>query len=183
MADRARFQLIRGGRGREVTRNGIRVATGPRYAPPFAVAAEAVEDDTYFVLGADPRARPSDEHPIRAMTAALEAGPAELGSVVVKDGRPLRLLAVVHDLSAEPTCHEEWVAKALDGIFREAKERELEAVGLPLLGTRHGTLPADRFMVLLREALERAAPGVPERLWLIAPEDMGDDLLKILELG
>jgi len=178
---RPSWRLIRGGRGREVCLNAVRVLAAPQHLPPFAVEAVAAEEDTYLVLSAPAQVRQPIEHPIRVMTEVLEAVGAEPGSVVVRNGRPLRFLAVVHDLSEEPTWREEWVASALDGIFREARRLRLRAIGVPLLATRHGTLERDRFMVLLREALKRARPGTLERLWLIVPEGAGEELLKILE--
>lgn len=178
--DRPSWRLIRGGRGRAVCLNAVRILAAPQHLPPFAVEAVAAEEDTYFVLSAPAQVRQPIEHPIRVMTEVLEAVGAEPGSVVVRNGRPLRFLAVVHDLSAEPSWREDWVASALDGIFREAGRLRLRSIAMPLLATRHGKLERDRFMVLLREAIQRAPPGTLERLWLIVPEG-GEDLLKILE--
>ncbi len=63
---------------------------GPLEDPPFSIDAIAIEDDTYFVLGADPEFRPSSEHPIRVHTAALEVEPAAPGSVFKTTARDER---------------------------------------------------------------------------------------------
>ncbi|MCP4662151.1 MAG: hypothetical protein GY856_42655 [bacterium] len=180
--NRPSLRLIRGGGGHEVFLHGVRVVAAPPQLPPFAVEAVAAEEDTYLVLSAPAQVREPIEHPIRVMTAVLDAVGADPGSVVVRNGRPLRFLAVVHDLSEEPSWREEWVASAVDGILREARRLRLRSIGLPLLATRHGKLERDRFMVLLREALQRARPGTLERLWLIVPEGAGEELLKILAM-
>ena len=161
------LRLIRGGSRRKIRRGALRLVAAP--APPFAVEAVVEEEDTYLVLSAPPEVRDEPEHPIRLMTELLEARGEEPGSVVVRPGPPLRLLAVVHDLSAEPTWREEWVASALNNVFRVARRRRLRSLALPFLARRHGKLEPERFVALLRGALERGVPENLQRLWLIVP--------------
>ncbi len=178
---RGRLRLLRGGRQREGRLGAVQIVPAAADRPPFPVDAVAAEEDTYLVLSAEPEVRPSREHPIRLMTALYDAVPEDPGSVVVKAGRPLRLLAVVHDLNLEPTWREAWVARALEGILDECARRRFTAVGLPLLGCVHGQLARERFVSLLRRALRKAKPRTLERLWLMVPpgeEERLGDLLR-----
>ena len=148
-------------------RGGAQIVVAPRSRPPFEVGAHALEDDTYHVLSASPELREPTEHPIRVWTAVHEQEPAEPGSVIVKAGTPLRLLAVVHDLSEEPTWREAWVAAALEAVLREAERRAITHLGLEPLGAVHGNLRPDRFVSMLHGALESVRPQRLERVWLM----------------
>jgi len=142
----------------------------PREQPPFAIEAMVVEEDTYLVLSADPRAgEPHPEHPIRVMTSLLEVEPREPGTIFVRDRFPLEIAAIVHDLDQEPSWREEWVVSALDRAIAEAERRRLRSVGLEMLGAIHGRLERPRFLQLLRHALQRLNPSTLERVWLIPP--------------
>jgi O-acetyl-ADP-ribose deacetylase (regulator of RNase III) len=145
------------------------------------VDAVAAEEDTFLVLSADPVVRDPKEHPVRLMTRVIETQAEAPGSVIVKGGSPLRLLAIVHDLSQEPSWREEWIASALDAIFREAESRKLQSIALPLIGTKHGSLEKRRFVVLLRHALERTLPRYLKRLWLIIPDGTSGKILEMIE--
>jgi hypothetical protein len=145
----------------------VRVVVAPRSSPPFDVDAHALEDDTYFVLSAGTEIRETPEHPIRLWTELQNVEPAEPGSVIVKAGSPMRLLAVVHDLSRDPTWREDWVAAALEAVLREAEQRKIRRLGLEPLGCVHGRLRPDRFATLLSAALDRVRPQVLERVWVM----------------
>lgn len=140
----------------------------PESEPPFPIEAVAVEDDTWQVLGADPDFGLSVEHPIRLMQALHEAQPVSAGTVVVRDGTPIRLHAIVHDLDLEPTWTEEWISAALKEIFRISNDCGYRALGLPLLGTRHSRLSYGLSLRLLDRALARPANRSLRKLWLIA---------------
>jgi hypothetical protein len=159
---------------------GVRVAVASEERPPFEVDAVAVEDDTYGVLAADPEFREPDEHPIRIWTQVHEMTPAEPGSVSVAGGHPLRLLAVVHDLSEDPTWREEWVARAVTEILAEVARRRLCGLGLSLLGAVHGRFPVRSFLEIVRAALEQDRPPTLDRLWLITPPERADELTGLL---
>jgi len=135
------------------------------------VAARAYEEDTFLVLSAPTELRSPTEHPVRLFTALWELEPLAPGSVVVGAGRPLRLLAVVHDLGAEPTWREEWVAAAFANLLAEAHRRHLPSLALPQLGTRHGRQPRERCLDLLRRALEEGPREHLRRLWIVAGEE------------
>jgi len=118
---------------------------------------------------------------MRVMTRVIETHPQTPGSVLVKGKRPLRLLAIVHDLNQDPSWREEWIANALDRILAEAETRRLRSIALPFLGTLHGSLEKQRFVVLLRDALERNPAIHLERLWLVVPDGTRSKILDILE--
>jgi hypothetical protein len=145
----------------------IDIVVAPRSRPPFDVGALALEDDTYHVLSASPDYREPTEHPIRIWTEVHEQEPAETGSVVVRSGSPPALLAVVHDLSRDPTWRESWVSDALEAVLREGERRGITHLGLEPLGAVHGKLSPGRFASLLRDALDRVRPETLTRLWVV----------------
>jgi hypothetical protein len=144
------------------------------------MAAIAEEEDTYLVLSADSEVQETHEDPERLMTELLKTSPLSPGNVILTGKHPLRLLAIVHDLDREPSWKEEWVTGALDGIFREAESRKLRSIALPMLGTVHGSLEKQRFLVLLREALERSSPKHLTQLWLMVPAGSTREILEML---
>ncbi len=173
MSDRPALHLLSGGLDPEVRLLGTSIVAAPRSSPPFAVDAVVEEEDTYLVLSADPQVRAPREPLMRVLTDVLEARPEVPGSVVERRGRPPRWLAVVHDLSADPTWREEWIEAALGEVFRRAARRRLPSLALPLLGTVHGRLPRRRCLELIHRAVDRAAAAgmAPRRLWLVVPEE------------
>jgi hypothetical protein len=169
-AGRPTLRLIHGGRSSRPAQGVVHVVMAPREQPPFPVDAMVVEEDTYLVLSADPRAgEPHPEHPIRVMTSLLEVEPKEPGSILVRDRVPLELAAIVHDLDEEPSWREEWIVAALDRALAEAEKRQLRSLGLEMLGAIHGRLERPRFLQILRQALHRSSPRRLERIWLIPP--------------
>jgi len=118
---------------------------------------------------------------MQVMTRVIETRPQTPGSVLVKGKRPLRMLAIVHDLNQDPSWREEWIASALDMILAEAETRRLKSIALPFLGTLHGSLEKQRFVVLLRDALERNPAIHLERLWLVVPEETSSKIFDLLE--
>lgn len=164
------LRLIQGGRSHRLTQGIVHVVMAPREQPPFVVDATVVEEDTYLVLSADPRAGEAHpEHPIRVMTSLLEVEPREPGTILVRERSKLEFAAIVHDLDEEPSWREEWVVAALDRALDEAERRQLRALGLEMLGAVHGGLERPRFLQLLRQALQRLGPRSLERIWLIPP--------------
>lgn len=169
-----------GQRRSEVWMGSVRLFVAPKEWPPFLADALVEEEDTYLVLSADPEVQETREEPGELMAELLKTNPAVPGSVIVKEGQPLSLLAVVHDLNQEPSWKEEWIANALDRIFRETESRKIRSLALPLLGTLHGSLDRQRFLALLREALERSSPKYLARLWLVVPAGTAREVLGML---
>jgi hypothetical protein len=148
-----------------------RVVAAPKDRPPFEVGAVVAEEDTYLVLSAAPVIKEPHESWDEVIKQVKELQPETPGSVLISAKHPLEILAVVHDLDREPSWREDWIATALDGVFREVTARKVRAIAIPLLGTTHGSLTSERAAGLLREALKRGAPKGLERVWLVAPAE------------
>jgi hypothetical protein len=145
------------------------VVCAARSQPPFDVGAVVLEDDTYCVLSADPEVREPDEHPIRLWNALHELEPAQPGSLIVRAGTPPIWLAIIHDLSQDPTWSETWVVAALATVLAKVERGQIARLGLQPLGGVHGKLGPDRFATLLGRALDDSRPRSLERLWLLPP--------------
>jgi hypothetical protein len=169
------LRLIQGGKDRPAPDDGLlRVVVAAADRPPFDVDALVFEDDTYFVLGASAEIREPTESPLRVWTELHETEAADPGDVIFRSGTPPRILAVVHDLSKDPTWTEAWVAQALSASLRLARERGFRSLGLQPLGCVHGRLSPDRFPLLLRQALEQTGPRTLERIWLVGQPELFD---------
>ena len=175
------FELIQGGLHQATTLGQVRIVAAPEGARPFKVQAMVFEEDTWLVMSASPTVCEPDIHPIRLMTDVINAEPEPVGSVVIRKGYPLRFLAIVHDVNQEPTWKEEWVVTALEQVFRECEKHKISAMGLPLLGTKHGRLEKLRFVALLAEVLNQFVFDHLKKLWLIVPPKNGRDIIKELE--
>ncbi len=175
------FRVIPGGLHRAAEYGPIRIVAAPEEAPPFSVDAMTYEEDTFLIMSADPEEVPPDIHPIRLMAELESFEPKKIGSVVVKKGTPLKLLAVVHDVNQEPTCRGKWVEKALHGVFREVERRGIQSLAIPPLATRHGRLPCSRFAQLLGRVLAQNEFNSLKKLWIIAPVPDNCDVITALE--
>lgn len=145
---------------------GVRIDTAAE--PPRGVSAVVVEEDTYLVLSADPEVRITAEHPIRLLHELSRLEPLVPGSVVVRQGSPLGLLAVIHDLGLDPTWRRSWIDEALDDILLEVRSRGLLTLAMPILGTVHGRLPRNEGLSMLLAALARHRGGGLRRLFVVA---------------
>ena len=176
-----RLRLIRSGRPSRFAMGSVDIVVAPENKSPFRTDAVAYEEDTLLVLSAPVALSEPPEPLVRLLTKFREMKPEKPGSVLVKATSPLQLLAVVHDLNQEPSWEEEWVAKALEEIFRETEQRKLHSLALPFLGTRHGSLGKERFLVLLRSVLEETATHSLKRIWLMLPPGINPGILKVLK--
>lgn len=143
------LQIIPGAYPLEIWFGTLRIVAAPKDRPPFKVGAMAFEEDTFLVMSAEPVIRAPKESLMRMMTRVIETRPETPGTMLVRGKRPLRLLAVVHDLNQEPSWREEWVADCLEKIFIEAESRKLRSLALSL--SRHLTRQVGK------RALPRAA--------------------------
>ena len=178
---RSRLQLIDGGLYRKMWFGPLLIVAAPAHARPFEVDAMAFEEDTWLTMSADPKVCPPEVHPIRLMKELMEARPETAGTVIVKGKKPIRFLAIVHDVNLDPTWKENWIEDALSEIFQKTEEQKLRAIGLPLLGTLHGRLEIRRFIALLSRVLSRTSFHHLQRLWLITPAGANRDLINLLK--
>jgi len=159
MFAKPKLKVIQGGMQSEILWRTVRIVAAPQYAQPFSVDAIVAEEDTFLVLSAEKTVRMPSEHIIRIMTEIIETLPVAPGSVLVKNGCPMRLLAIVHDLDREPSWRQDWIFQALDLIFRETVIRNFHSVAIPLLGAVYGAFDIQHFLNLLRDVLKRIPPG------------------------
>ncbi|MGD8330601.1 MAG: hypothetical protein PVJ49_14300 [Acidobacteriota bacterium] len=161
---------------------GVRVAAAREDDPPFSVDAEVLEEDTWLALSAPADIISDPGPPVRVMTRVWEARPELPGTVIVRRGTPMKLLAVVHDLNAEPSWTEERVEQVLSTLFEIVDGEGVRALQLPMLATRHGRLQPERFMRLLRAALERrtGSGSALRAVWLVRENQCGAQLLRLL---
>jgi len=176
-----RLELIRGGYPLRIQIGSLTIVAALEKDPPFRVDAMAVEEDTFLVLSAGGRVSEISEPLIKIMTRVINTRPRRPGSVIVQERTPLRLLAVIHDLNEEPSWREDWVTRALKGIFHETEMRKLRSIGIPFLGTLHGTMERGRFLVLLRSSIESVSLHHLKQLWLIVPTGTSSKLFEVFE--
>jgi hypothetical protein len=161
--------MIRGSYPFRLSFGSIDIVAAPKDSPPFSIDAVVVEEDTFLVLSADPEVRNPHKHFVQIMTNVINTRPEKPGNVLVKGKHPLLLLAIVHDLNQEPSWREKWIESALNEIFRVIESQGLKSIALPLLGTLHGSLEKQRFIVLLWHALNRISAHHLKRIWLVVP--------------
>jgi hypothetical protein len=159
----------------------MEIVAAPERFEPFPADGLVIEEDTFCVLGGDRSVRDPGEPLMTIKTRLLEIKPQPTGSIIVRGGRPLRFLAIVHDLNQDPSWKEEWVSEAMGTALQEADRQHLRSLAVPFLGAVHGRLEKRRVLELLRSALDRFSPQSLERLWLIVPVGMDPGLLDILE--
>lgn len=128
------------------------------------------EEDVQLVLSASLDPTPPRESLEALERAAASAAGHTPGSVVVRGGRPLLMLAIIHDVDRDPSWREDWIVAATVAVLREASWRGLTRVAMPLLGTVHGGLAPARAAALLVAALERPGVAYPGTLWLQGAE-------------
>jgi len=173
--------VIRGGLVRSTWLGRVKVVAAPKDHPPFPVEAMVFEEDTFLVLSSDPTVRDPKVPLVRILTRLMETQPETPGTVLVKGGVPIRLLAVVHDLNEDPSWREEWIAAALARIFQNSERRGFHSLALPLLGTMHGRLGKDRALALLTRHLTERPPARLRRIWLVVPPGCAPEIIGLIE--
>lgn len=150
-------------------------------ACPFDPEAVVREEDTWLVLSRPPVVEPPDADPPRLLREARDYEPRSPGSVVVREGRPVALLAVVHDLDRDPTCRPGWVDEALRAVMEELHRRGVARLALPVLGAVHGNVAPQRFLRSLAAALASDPPWALEAICLGLPADVDPRTARDLE--
>jgi len=140
----------------------------PEANPPFQPEAVIREEDSYLVMSAQPEALLPREHPVRVMTDALEMGKEKPGSIIIRPGKPLCMLAIVYDFDLEPAWQGDWFVEALERIWELCSKHQLRQIELPLLGCDSGFLPCELALDDLLSSLPKDDP-TPLKVWLRAP--------------
>ncbi|MDH5643285.1 MAG: hypothetical protein OEY63_03710 [Gemmatimonadota bacterium] len=140
------------------------------------------EEDTYLVLSSDSsNLKPS---PVTLLDLEKQAKSIESippGNIIIEDGTPPRILAIVHDLDQEPSWTEEWINSALANIFVEAERRTWTVIAMPCLAGIHGNMTMVRFVEILAEAFRKIDPKCVTDLWIKEPTQKGISIWKHLD--
>lgn len=136
----------------------------PRQTPPCD--AVVLEEDTWQILAAGSEFSICTEHPIRIMTELLDTKPLSAGTVLLREGWPLTMVAVVYDFDAAPSCRSRWITAALEEILRICRERQVRSLLLPLPGVRHGRLSLRKALRLVTNVLKENTYGGLRRVLL-----------------
>lgn len=149
---------------------GVRVQLIATSESAHDADALILEEDTHLILSAPAILPRKPEHPIRTMTALIDAKPVRPGEVIVK-GRsaPFRFLAVVHDIERTPSWRPDWVRAALNAVVQEAAARELRSIALPVLAGKHGNMEPAVFAAMLRETLLSRPTASLASVYLLLP--------------
>jgi hypothetical protein len=131
------------------------------------------EEDTYLVLSASREVKEEFTPPQGVLARVEDSFPKEPGSLIFREGDPLRILAVVHDLDREPTWKDSWVSEAFLRVFREADERGISEVLVSLFGMKRGGIPTQSFLQLLSEVMRERAQDTDVRVWVEIPDEAG----------
>lgn len=153
----------------------------PANLAPKNVAAIVEEQDTALVLGQPSEITLTDNKPSWFLANKLESQKIlEPGSVVIRNGKTLKILAIVHDLDHDPTWKPEWISQALDNILNISGLHGIHTLQMPVLGTQHGRYELTAFLSLLTDKI-KTYQGPLEKIWLIIPRENCTQALSYLK--
>lgn len=148
--------------------NGVEIVIAPDSLPPFNVSAVVEEQDVALILSEAKEIQQPDDKPIWYLSHKLESQPVQTpGSVIIRYETPLRLLAIVHDFDRDPSWKAEWVASALQNIFKLAEKKDITSLQLPVLGAQYGRFDLYDFLKLLVLELTKRQKNNLKRIWLL----------------
>jgi hypothetical protein len=176
--ERPKLRVV-GSRKDRVVIGPVRLSLAPHGAA-HSCDAVVLEEDTWQVVAAGPEMSIRIEHPIRFWTDVINAKPLTPGTVLLRKGWPLTMVAVVYDFGAEPCCRSRWIAAALAEILRICRERHVSALLLPLPGVRHGRLSLRKSFRLVVRALEEAQHGELRQVLLACPSEEAEEKVRQL---
>lgn len=104
-----------------------------------------------------------------------------LGTVLLKRGKPVRLLMVIHDLECNPNWNEMGLMRGLDGLFAIAGRFRLESMAMPAPAHRHGGVTIMPSLTLLCSYLIEQQPTWQGELWLTLPRQELGAALNVLQ--
>lgn len=178
MKRRPKLQLIEGHRNKPVRLGPIALTVSSGPEPPFPVAMQVIEEDTWRVLSAAPSLKGADTHPVRVMTGLIDQEARQAGEVLVR-GR--RCLAIIYDLDHDPICRPEWIRQAMGRILERVEEDGIRSLALPLLGSSHGPMDWTQSLDIIIHELQVHGPECLERLCLTVNRQDPDKVRLSLE--
>ena len=122
---------------------------------PALLDADAVveEQDTNLILGNSPVILESIES-FPALVQKMEQQSREIvGSVLVKQSRPIRFIAIVYDVEHTPIGEKIWIEEAIRNILSLCDKYKIKILAMPLLGTSYGKLDEESIIQLLQDSL------------------------------
>lgn len=153
------LRFVRGGRAPIVMGSFTIHITADDEPLPFVVDAIAVEEDRWRSLAAPKELVVADANPLRTLTRAHDSAPLALGAVEVRAGQPTVLRAIVIDVDVEPCCLPASVTLATTACVQICRERRLDHLRLPLLGSDKGRLDGCASARTMFDALLLASMG------------------------
>ena len=149
--------------------NDIDIVVAPEAISPFDIDAVVEEQDTALILSQAGNITTPDNKPVWLLANKLESQPLlKPGSVIKRDGKTLRLLAIVHDLDIEPSWSAEWIEQALENIIKLSHTQGISSIQLPVLAAQHGRFHIQDFLQLLVIAIKKSH-GKLKKIWLVVP--------------
>jgi hypothetical protein len=161
--------------------NGVtlRLCAVERHLP--AVQALVVEQDTGLLL----------DEAVALGVAREEGGSVQeilqhpgfnypIGTVLPRQGQPLRLYTVIHHLDRRPSWSEAGIEQALDNLFALLPLLGIGSLAMPALAHRHGKLPVAAFIALLGDYLAHHTLPWRGELWLQLPREALQPALQAL---
>jgi len=161
--------------------NDIDIVVAPKAVPPFNIDAVVEEQDTALILSETGNITEPDNKPAWFLANKLESQTLlKPGSVIKRDGKTIRLLAIVHDLDMEPSWSSEWVAQGLDNIIKLSHSQGISSIQLPVLGAQHGRFNIQEFLQLFVIAIKKDQ-GKLKKIWLVVSQQDCSRTLSLLK--
>lgn len=180
---RPHLRLIQGGLNCNTQVGGVEVLAAPDGRAPFRVEGFVFEEDTCLMLSMAGKGSRASRDQLSGFSGLCGSDfePCLPGSVIVRGKYPYRLFAIVHDLSCEPSWRMRWIRAALDNLMLEVDRLELRSLALPLLGSVHGQMDIERFLIMLHQSLLAMPPKFLHRIWLMTATEVCGTVIKELE--
>lgn len=180
--NRPKLKVIQGGLEDKRRIGDVLIIASPDDKPPFEPDAIVREEDTFLIMS-PPREdmKVVKDNLTRLMTKLIESKPLPPGTIKVKDGFPVKIIAIVYDVNQDPIWKPEWVENALIRIFEECETRRLKNLSMPMLATVFGKMPIEYFIKILTNVLVDTGPRYPKRLWLKVPYGTSKRITRIID--
>lgn len=122
---------------------------------PALLSMDAVveEQDTHLLLGKSPvisTVVTGFPQLVKKMQQQVAETP---GSVIVKNTKPKRFIAIVYDIDNATICRREWLESALKNIFIQCCKYKIMTLAMPLLGTCYGRIDEPMMIKILEQYL------------------------------